>query len=285
VGVDRSVVGRTYGPWDKSWTADDVMLYALAVGCGWDELEYVTENSEGVALRVLPTFAVTRGIAGPGFSFADFGDVPLESIVHGEQRIELSGPIPVEGAVRVSGRIADVYDKGTGALVVTEWDSVDASSGEPRFRTRTSFFLRGLGGFGGSRGPATSGADVPQRAPDHTVELLTAPTQTLVYRVASGDHNRIHSDPEFARVAGFERPILMGLGTMGFAGRALLRALCGNDPARFRAIEGRFASPGYPGDTLTTDVWCIDDGVAAYRTCTQRGDVVIDRGRCEYAAS
>ncbi len=282
MGVDLSVVGREYGPWERSWTADDVMLYALAVGCGWDDLELVTENTEGVTLRVLPTFAVTVGIAGPGFSFSDFGAVPLESIVHGEQRIELDGPIPIEGTVRVSGRVAEIYDKGTGALVVTEWDSVDAHTGAARFRTRTSFFLRGLGGFGGKRGPVGAPAEPPDRGFDYSVSFPTAPTQTLLYRVASGDHNRIHSDPGFARIAGFERPILMGLGSMGIAGRALLGALCSGDPGRIRAIDGRFASPGYPGDTLTTDIWELGDGVAVYRTRTQRGDMLIDRGRCEY---
>jgi acyl dehydratase len=278
-----SIVGREYGPWEKSWTADEAMLYALAVGCGWDDLEFVTENTDGVALKVLPTFAVKLGIAGPGFSFSDFGDVPLESIVHGDQRIELDGPIPVTGTVRVSGRVSAVYDKGSGALVVTEWESVDAASGEPRFRTRTSFFLRGLGGFGGDRGPAAADP-TPERPPDRSVALDTEPTQTLLYRIASGDHNRIHSDPGFARLAGFERPILMGLGSMGIAGRALLGALCGGDPARFRAMEGRFASPGYPGDALTTDIWELGDGTAAYRTRTQRDDVILDRGVCSYSA-
>jgi acyl dehydratase len=284
VPVDPAVVGREYGPWEKSWTADDVMLYALGVGCGWDDLAYVTENSEGIALQVLPTFAVRVGIAGPGFSFADLGDVPMESIVHGEQRIELGGPIPPSGTVRVSGRVTGVHDKGSGALVVTEWDSVDPATDVLRFRTRTSFFLRGEGGFGGARGEAGATVTIPERAPDHAVALETLPTQTLLYRLASGDHNRIHSDPVFARRAGFDRPILMGLGTMGFAGRALLHALCDDDPARFRAIDGRFAAPGYPGDTLTTEIWSDDDGGGAtYRTLTQRGDVVLDRGRIELA--
>jgi acyl dehydratase len=284
VPVDLSVVGREYGPWEKSWTADDVMLYALGVGCGWDDLAFVTENSQGIALQVLPTFAVRIGIAGPGFSFADLGDVPMESIVHGEQRIELTGAIPPSGTVRVTGRITDVHDKGSGALVVTEWDSVDPATDELRFRTRTSFFLRGQGGFGGSRGTRGAEVQIPEREPDHHVDLETSPTQTLLYRLASGDHNRIHSDPWFARLAGFERPILMGLGTMGFTGRALLQALCDDDPGRLRAVDGRFAAPGYPGDTLTTEIWSDDDGRAAsFRTLTQRGDVVIDRGRCELA--
>lgn len=282
MAVDLSVVGREYGPWEKSWTADDVMLYALGVGCGWDDLAFVTENSEGIALRVLPTFAVRVGIAGPGFSFSDLGDVPMESIVHGEQRVELGGPIPPAGTVSVSGRVTGVHDKGSGALVVTEWDSVDPATGALLFRTRTSFFLRGQGGFGGSGATPAAVVSIPDRGPDHEVALETSPTQTLLYRLASGDHNRIHSDPWFARLAGFERPILMGLGTMGFAGRALLRALCDDDPARLGAVEGRFAAPGYPGDTLTTQVWVDDDRAAAtYRTITQRGDVVLDRGRCE----
>ncbi len=294
MSVDLSIVGREYGPWEKTWTRDDVMLYALSLGCGWDELRFVTENSEGIELEVLPTFAVTVGIAGPGFSFADLGDVPMERIVHGEQRIELAGPIPTEGSVRVSGRIADVLDKGSGALVVTEWDAVDPTTGAPRFTNRTSFFVRGLGGFGDAhrsgRAPAPPpAAAVPERAPDRTPDRVvayeTAPTQTLLYRIASGDHNRIHSDPWFARAAGFDRPILMGLGTLGFAGRAVLEAVCDGDPARLRAVEGRFASPAYPGDTLETAVWVdADASGAAFVTTTQRGDVVLERGRVEVAA-
>ncbi|HUV10612.1 MAG TPA: MaoC/PaaZ C-terminal domain-containing protein [Acidimicrobiia bacterium] len=286
MSVDLGVMGREYGPWEKSWTCDDVMLYALAVGCGWDDLRFVTENSEDIDLEVLPTFAVKVGIAGPGFSFADFGDVAMESIVHGEQRIEFAGPIPVEGSVRVAGRITDVRDKGSGALVVTEWEAVDAATGAPRFTNHTSFFLRGLGGFGdahrdGSR-ESTPARPRPDRPPDRVVAYETAPTQTLLYRLASDDHNRVHSDPRFARAAGFDRPILVGLGTLGFAGRALLDAMCDGDPARMRAIEGRFAAPAHPGDTLETAMWLDADGAGAtFTTTTQRGDVVLDRGRVE----
>jgi len=287
MAVDLSIVGREYGPWEKTWTRDDAMLYALALGCGWDDLRFVTENSEGIDLEVLPTFAVTVGIAGPGFSFDDFGEVPMESIVHGEQRIELAGPIPPEGAVQVSGRITDVLDKGSGALVVTEWEAVDATTGDARFTNRTSFFLRGLGGFDATRGTGAAGRSgaapaAPDREPDRMVSYETASTQTLLYRIASGDHNRIHSDPWFARAAGFDRPILMGLGTLGFAGRALLDAVCAGDPARLGAIEGRFAAPAHPGDTLETAVWVDDDGRAAsFVTTTKDGPVVLDRGRVE----
>ena len=123
---------------------------------------------------------------------------------------------------------------------------------------------------------------IPDRVPDRVVAYETSPTQTLLYRIASGDHNRVHSDPSFARAAGFDRPILMGLGTLGFAGRALLEAVCDGDPARLRAIEGRFASPAYPGDTLETGVWIDADGAGAtFVTSSQRGDVVLDRGRVE----
>ena len=288
MAVDLTIVGREYGPWEKSWTRDDVMLYALALGCGWDDLRFVTENSEGVDLEVLPTFAVTVGIAGPGFSFDDFGDVPMESIVHGEQRIELAGAIPVEGSVRVTGRIADVVDKRSGALVVTEWDSVDATTGLPRFRTRTSFFLRGQGGFGDAHRAAAADLPIPsptpEHAPDDVVHHETSPTQTLLYRIASGDHNRIHSDPVFARAAGFDRPILMGLGTLGFAGRALVASVCGGDPARVAAIEGRFAAPAHPGEILETLVWRDADGAgASFVTRAAGGAVVLDRGRLELA--
>jgi len=280
LAVDPGIAGLELGPWTKSWTADDCMLYALGVGCGWDDLEYVTENSEGVALRVLPTFAVRVGIAGPGFSFTQLGDVPLESIVHGDQRIEVFGAIPTSGTVVVRGRIVGVYDKGSGALVVTEWDSSDAESGELRFRTSTGLFLRGQGGFGGPRGPSPVGGPVgpPEREPDRVVTHETLPIQTLLYRL-SGDHNRIHSDPWFARRAGFEQPILMGLLTFGYAGRALVAVACDGDPARLRVMEGRFSKPGYNGDRLATSVWIEADGDGWFATSNDRGDVLLDRGR------
>lgn len=269
--IDPNCAGKTGTPVERSWTSKDCLLYALGVGAGTDELAFSTEKDQ----RVLPTFAVIVG--GGGIPFAAIGKFNPAMLVHGEQAIEVFGPIPAEGSVRSTGRIANVWDKRSGAVVVMESESVDAVTGEPRFKTRMAAFIRGEGGFGGERGPSGPRNEPPKRAADLVVRYETRPEQALIYRL-SGDRNPLHSDPEFAKRAGFEAPILHGLCSYGFTGRALLHGLCGGDPARFRSMEARFSKPVVPGDTLSVSIW-VDGGEARFQTSTQRGDVVIDQGR------
>jgi len=279
--IDPSAVGAESGPVERSWTSKDALLYAVGVGAGTSELAFTTENSAGIDQQVLPTFAVIVGSGGAPIGKA--GDIDFTQLVHGEQAFELAGPIPVEGTVRTTGRITGIYDKGKGAVIATESVSVDAATGEPRFTTRSSVYIRGAGGFGGERGPSGPRNVAPDREPDHRVTYLTSPDQALVYRL-SGDRNPLHSDPEFAKLAGFDRPILHGLCTYGFTGRALLHSLCGGDPARFRSMEGRFSAPVLPGDELTVSMWETGDGEAVFTTSSHTGATVIDAGRVAYAA-
>ena len=274
--IDPKAVGSTGGPIERSWTSKDCLLYALGVGAGTDELEFSTEKNQ----RVLPTFAVIIG--GGGAPFGAIGKFNPAMLVHGEQAIEVFGPIPAEGTVRSTGRIASIWDKGSGAVVVMESESVDAATGEPRFRTRMSAFIRGEGNFGGERGPSGPRNQPPARDPDLEIRYPTRPDQALLYRL-SGDRNPLHSDPAFARLAGFEQPILHGLCSYGFTGRALLHGVCGGDPARFRSMEARFSKPVIPGDALTVSIW-TGVGEAIFRTSSQNGDVVIDQGRFTFTS-
>ncbi|MHB8670305.1 MAG: MaoC/PaaZ C-terminal domain-containing protein [Acidimicrobiales bacterium] len=283
--IDPEAVGRSTEPVEHSWDSADCLLYALGVGAGavdptGFELEYTTENSADVDQRVLPTFAVILG-AGASHGLPSFGTFNPAMLVHGEQAIELHGPIPVRGTVRTTSTVTGVWDKGSGAVVTLESTSVDAATGEPRFANTTSVFIRGEGGFGGERGPSGPRNVAPERAPDHVVTYTTRPDQALLYRL-SGDRNPLHADPSFAKMAGFDKPILHGLCTYGFTGRALLHTLCGSDPSSFKAMEGRFSKPVFPGDTLTVSMW-VDGDEALFRTETQRGEVVIDAGRCRMA--
>lgn len=285
MAINPKAVGAVGEQVERSWTSKDCLLYALGVGAGAEdpltELEFTTENSHGIDQQVLPTYAVIAGSAGAPWK--EVGEFDFARLVHGEQSFEVNGPIPAEGTVEVTGRIAEIWDKGSGAVVVTECESVDKTSNELRFRTRASAFIRGEGGFGGERGPSSAAFEVPDRDPDHTVKYRTRPDQALLYRL-SGDRNALHSDPAFAARAGFDRPILHGLCTFGFSGRALLHSLCGGDPAAFRTMSARFTSPVFPGDELTVNIWRLGDGEAVFRTETQRGDVAIDQGRCSFAA-
>jgi len=278
--IDPSAVGSEAGPVERSWTSKDALLYAVGVGAGTAELPFTTENSAGIDQEVLPTFAVIVGAGGA--AFGKVGDIDLTQLVHGEQAVELAGPIPVEGKVSTTSRITGIYDKGKGAVIASESTSVDAGTGEPRFTTRSSVYIRGAGGFGGERGPSGRRNVPPERDPDHRVTYLTSPDQALVYRL-SGDRNPLHSDPEFAKLAGFDRPILHGLCTYGFTGRALLHSLCGGRPERFRSMEGRFSAPVFPGDELTVSMWDVGDGEAFFTTTSHTGATVIDAGRLTYA--
>ncbi len=278
--INLDAVGAPSDPVERSWTSTDCLLYALGVGAGsldavGFELEFTTENSTDRPQKVLPTFAAVAGGGGPPRS--TLGAFDLAMLVHGEQSIELFGPIPPAGAVRTTSVVTGIYDKGSGALVVSESTSVDADSGEPRFAATTSLFIRGEGGFGGDRGPSSGSRPMPAGEPDDVVTYAVRSDQALLYRL-SGDRNPLHSDPEFAKRAGFDRPILHGLCTYGFTGRALLHSVCGSDPTRFRSMAGRFSRPTYPGDTLTISIWNDGDDVR-FRTDNQRGETVIDAGR------
>jgi acyl dehydratase len=269
---------------ESSWTSKDALLYAVGVGAGsldptGLELEFTTENSMNVTQKVLPTFGVVLGMGG---GLSAIGEFNLAMLVHGEQAIELHGEIPVEGTISTTGKVIGVYDKGSAAVVVAEATSVDVATGKPLFTTRNSMFIRGEGGWGGDRGPSGAKNVAPDREPDHEVTYATRPDQALTYRL-SGDRNPLHADPEFAKLAGFPKPILHGLCTYGFTGRALLHSLCGSDPAKFKGMEGRFSKPVYPGDALTVKMW-VDGGEAIFRTETENGDIVIDQGLAKFEA-
>jgi acyl dehydratase len=284
--INPDAVGTKSEPERRSWTSRDSMIYALGVGAGAedpaDELAFTTENSQDVAQRALPTQAVVLGMGGLG-AYAALGTFNPAMLVHGEQSVTLERELPVAGEVEAVTEVVGVYDKGSGALVTTRSTASLVSDGKPLFTTTMGAFIRGEGGWGGDRGPS-SRFEAPERAPDHEITYPTRTDQALLYRL-SGDRNPLHSDPKFAALAGFPRPILHGLCTYGFTGRALLHALCGGDPARFRSMSGRFSSPVFPGEALTVRIWDASDGTAAFQTLGPDGRVVLDAGSAAYAAA
>jgi acyl dehydratase len=275
--LNHSLVGVPGESRERSWTSTDALLYAIGVGAGLGdplrELEFTTENTAGVEQKVLPTFGVLLAQARTA---GDLGDFDRAMLVHAEQSIELHKPLPVEGTLTTSAVVTGIYDKGSGALVQTENRAVDAATGEPMVTCRSGTFIRGEGGFGGDRG-SSEPWQLPDRAPDRKVTQRTRPEQALLYRL-SGDRNPLHADPAFAARGGFSRPILHGLCTYGVTGRVLLHELCASDPARFVSMSGRFSAPVLPGQSLVVTIWIGDGGTALFRTATEEGTVVIDRG-------
>ncbi len=277
MGIDLGSVGVRTAPRLVRWTEQEVLLYAVAVGAGQadasEELSLTTENSDGVELRVLPTFAITLVHRVPAPSY---GAVNRAMVLHGEQYLDVRSPLPIEGAVELSTEITGIHDKGSGALVVSETTAQLPESGDILFSTRSASFVRGEGGFGSSEGkPSAVPEPLPSRAPDDRFTAGSRADQALLYRL-TGDRNPLHSDPVVAAKGGFDRPILHGLCTFGITGRVLVNTMCKGDPARLRSISGRFSRVVYPGDGLTIDVW-TDGPLGRFRTSTDAG-VVLDRG-------
>jgi acyl dehydratase len=281
--INVGIVGAEWETSGLSWSAKDALLYALGVGAGLEdstqELAFTTENSHGHQQRVLPTFAAVaatlRGVGeGP-----DLGSFPLEAVLHAEQSVTLFGELPTAATVTGRSTVKAIHDKGRDALIILENVYTGVDLGRPLFATTTGIFVRGEGGFGGERGESTPW-NLPSGPPDHVVELQSRPDQALIYRL-SGDRNPLHSDPWFADKAGFDRPILHGLCTFGFTGRALLRALCNDEPARFGSMSVRFSSPTYAGHPLRIEMWINGDDVL-FRT--RDGEhTVLDRGRFRWS--
>ncbi len=254
--LDQGTKPRTFSYGDK-----DVMLYALGVGLGADpmdetELAFTTEK----ALKVVPTAATVlagRGAAEPlptkpGHRPSAPNRVML---VHGEQKVELHRPLPAAGTFTAESRTIGAFDKGAdkGAVLLNETLWKDETGAVVATLTGSSF-CRGDGGFGGPSEGQPEPHVIPTRKPDLSVDIATRDDQALLYRL-NGDRNPLHSDPEFAKRAGFPRPILHGLCTYGITCRAVLQAITGFDPDQILSHQARFSAPVFPGDVITVDLW------------------------------
>jgi acyl dehydratase len=258
----------------------DSALYALSLGCGQDPMDEADLRlvTEGAAMRALPTMAVVLGY--PGFWLRDPATgVDAVRLVHGEQSVEIHAPLPTEGEVIGRSRVTGLVDRGEGkgALLYSERVILDAATGQKLATLEQTTFLRGDGGFGGPSGPVKKPAPEPDGAPDMVLDLPTRPEMALLYRL-NGDHNPLHSSPAIAAKAGFPCPILHGLATFGLVGRALLRAVCEGDPARFGRMDCRFSAPVFPGETIRTEIWRTAEGAAFRARAVERDVVVVGNG-------
>jgi len=269
-------------------TTRDTILYALGVGVAHgaatdpEALRFVYEDG----LEALPTMAVVLGY--PGFWLKEPRyKLDWKRVLAGDQSVRLYKPLPCAGDLTGTTTIDAIYDKGPekGAVLYSTRRITDTQSGELIATVTSSAFLRGDGGFGGSSDGAPKPHALPDhRAPDEVVEFAIAPEQALIYRL-SGDYNPLHADPVVARAAGFPNPILHGLCTYGFAGRAVLEALTRGEPARLKRFDVRYSSPVFPGETLRVEMWREESGRASLRArVVERDLVVLKNGLVEYDA-
>jgi acyl dehydratase len=269
-------IGQPYAYGDR-----EVMLYAYGIGMGADpmdekELAFVNEASaETRPLKVVPTFAsVAAWGSGPG-------DMKLNRVmvVDGERDITFHKPLAITANITADSSVLAVSDKGKDkGAVIRHQTILRDEKGEPVATLVASRFARGDGGFGGPAGGIPDPHPVPARAPDRSVDIATRPDQALVYRLC-GDRNPLHSDPEFARRAGFPRPILHGMCTYGLTCRGVLQTYADYDPTAFRRHAARFSSPVYPGETVTLDLWKDGEVISFEAKVKARNVTVIKNGR------
>ena len=272
----EKAAGAKLPPSEASWDQDTVILYHLGVGAGMEkptdprELEYTYEKNLKVlpSFGVIPVFSSLGGMAGiPGVS------INYALVLHGEQAIEVHKPIPVACDTVSEGRIAGLYDKGKAALIVLEVATKEKSTGDKLFTNYFSVFARGEGGFGGESGPK-AGNQPPDRGPDLVTESRTLPQQALIYRL-SGDKNPLHADPEFAKIGGFDTPILHGLCSYGVVCKSVVDELLDGAVDRVAAYTARFAGVVYPGETIVTSMWKEGEKILISAKTKERGTPVI----------
>jgi acyl dehydratase len=270
-----------------TYTADDAMFYSLAIGLGADpvderQLQFVNDTVPGMPLA-FPTMAAILGFPGSWMNDTATG-IDFPRVVHGEETVEWDRPLPAFGTVTATHRVTHVVDKGAGrgATVTYEKELTDLASGERVATVTHTTFCRGDGGFS-ARDGATDAAPtplsrIPERRTDREWQFRTLPQQALMYRLCA-DRNPLHSEPAVARKAGFDRPILHGLGTYGIAGHAILATWCDYDPARLKRLCARFSSPVFPGETLRFEMYDEGTEVAFRARAVERDKVVLDYGR------
>jgi len=284
----QHLLSRDFAPVEQAYSAHDSMLYALGCGLGADpldagQLRYVYERAAG-GLQALPTLANVLGYSGFWADQPDTG-ITWQKLVHAEQAIELHQPLPAAGRVIGQTRVVGLHDKGAekGALMLQQRRVTDAVTGTLLASVTQTTMLRADGGFGGSHGqPLAAPHVIPERAPDHVCDLPTLAQAALLYRL-NGDTNPLHADPAVAQAAGFSRPILHGLATMGVALHAVLKTVLGYDAAAVRGMRVRFTAPVLPGETLRTELWRDGSVVSLRTTVLERGVLVLNAGRVELA--
>lgn len=260
----------------QRYDARDAQLYALSVGLGQDpldadDLRYIDERHGPL---VLPSMSVVLGYPGFWLNTPGIGADTVR-LLHGEQGIELFEPLPPGGQVSGKTRVTGAVDKGDkGLLLYSEKELTDLDTGRVLARTFATHVLRGDGGMAGAPAQARPAHQIPARAPDERIRLSTRPEQALLYRL-NGDYNPLHSDPEVARKAGYERPILHGLCTFGVVAQALQKCSVRLGQGGLKKLSLRFSAAVVPGETLELDIW--HDGSVRGRV-VERDIIVVDNG-------
>jgi acyl dehydratase len=276
MGLNLDSVGKTWGPYEFSYSERDLIIYALGIGFTKDTLEYVYEGSKD--FKAFPTYGVILPSNAGAEAFLST-QANFAMVVHGEQTLRMHNPLPKGGPVQTTATLEGVYDKGSGGLIVMRFDSRD-KTGAPVCTNWVSAFVRGAGGFGGPAQPKKDLPPIPSRSPDMVFDAQTEVNQAALYRM-SGDRNPLHIDPAIAKMVGFQEPILHGLCTYGVVCRRFIQEVFKGDSGKVKSYSARFSSPVIPGEKLRIKAWQASPNLFLLEVFNEKGDAVIRNGVIE----
>jgi acyl dehydratase len=268
MAINRECIGKTYGPEEMLVEHAGITAYAEATA---DPLP-VHRDGDGVAppaFGIVPVWSLIQKALADEQLGVDPGRV-----VHGEQRMRFQRLIRAGDALTSTGRIATVAEQGANELMVISLETRD-STDELVTRQEVVCVSRGTASRAARSRSGASGerADADQR-PD-LVRSVPLPLEiTHRYARASGDHNRIHIDDEFARAMGLPGVIVHGMCMFSIALQAVIEAVAGGRPERIGSASVRFRRPVQPGTALETRVYLTPEG-ARFDGRAADGDVAL----------
>jgi len=281
MSLNRTLLGKKYEGTSYKVEFEATKKYALSYND--DNPAFVDEKRPGGVIAP-PLFGVVFGA--PAMVNAMFDsdlDVNVAMLVHGEQDMSFLKPVRPGDEITTIAEIAGMEDKGSGELLTIGTTSVNQKN-EKVLVSKYGLFIR----VGGS-GKKTEKPPEPARGEIiFSRKMHVKVDQSHIYAEASGDHNPIHIDDNFAKSVGLPGIILQGLCTMAFASKAVIDEHLKKDPLKLKRLRVRFSKPVLPNDDLTTAGWIVEKKgsivVLGLETSNQSGTVVIKDGIAEVSA-
>ncbi|WAH60679.1 hypothetical protein LZ023_14690 [Pseudomonas silvicola] len=260
-----------FPPIDRDYTTQDLVHFAKGFGAGVDsawatvDAPYLRPDT---TLQALPMAAVALA-DGEFWQQDPATGIDWRQLVHVQESLALHRPLPSSGRVRVTQKVADIFDRGSdkGAQMLQNLELSDAQG--PIASIEVSTLLRGNGGFGGQPNNRPHLAPIPQRAADATIEIKTPQDPHSAFR--------LNADINIGK--GTEKIMIRGLGCFGLAGRGVIALSCDNHPQRLKKIAVRYAGPMYTDETMRLELWHITAGQVVFRLhAVERDQPVLSQG-------
>jgi hypothetical protein len=289
-------IGASTGPRKMEYNWRDVALYALAIGAHAEDLPYYYERCDK-GMKAIPSFAISCFWNAVNVSPKRPLPYPASMIVSDAMTKALGYPStgldwghdfimhrpidPIKGSFVFEDVVTKIYDRGAekGIIIESEMPVYDEAGNLVCSNIHRSMMFQG-GGFGGEPLPKST-VVIPDREPDYVLNDHVGALQNALYRL-TGDTNPLHIDPEFAKTYKFDRPIMQGFCSIGYACRMGIEAIIPGESERMTRLAVDLRGVCYPGTNIQFAGWKADGAVAFRLMDMDAGKPILDRCVFEY---